>query len=495
MELKMHPAAPTARPIRFWFRGKTQSVADQAHTRTILQWLREDQHAHGTKEGCGEGDCGACTVVIGTRDDQTPEGLRLEAINSCIQFLPALDGKALFTVEDLAQDGELHPVQKAMVDAHASQCGFCTPGIVMSLWAERENHSETPNREALCTALSGNLCRCTGYRPILDAAQAAWKTPCGKLARGPIRQALDELATDPPLAYSHLGKRFHAPHTIQALGALYSNMPHARLLAGSTDVGLWVTKQLRDLDDIIYLGAVDELKRVRKSAEWLEIGAAVSLSDAFPALCEEHEGWSELMTRFASRPIRNAGTLGGNVANGSPIGDSMPGLLALGGRVVLQRADETRELPLEDFYLGYQKTALQEAEFIRAVKIPRAKPVENGVHLFRTWKVSKRRDQDISAVCAGISIEVDTNAQIRNARIAFGGMASIPKRAVQAEAQLIGQVLCEASIRRAMQALSADYQPITDMRASAEYRMQVARNLLLRLWHEFNQETTPEVTT
>lgn len=489
----MHPAAPTARPIQFWFRGNIQSVANQAHTRTILQWLREDQHAHGTKEGCGEGDCGACTVVIGTRDDQAPEGLRLEAINSCIQFLPALDGKALFTVEDLAQDGQLHPVQQAMVDAHASQCGFCTPGIVMSLWAERENHNETPDREALCTALSGNLCRCTGYRPILDAAQAAWKTPCGKLARGPIRQALDQLATEPPLVYNHQGKHFHAPRTIQALSTLYSGMPHARLLAGSTDVGLWVTKQQRDLGDIIYLGAVDELKNIRKSAEWLEIGAAVSLSDAFPALCEEHAGWNELANRFASRPIRNAGTLGGNVANGSPIGDSMPGLLALGCRVVLQRADEVRELALEDFYLGYQKTALQPAEFIRAVKIPRARAVEKGLHLFLTWKVSKRRDQDISAVCAGISIELDTTARISNARIAFGGMAAVPKRAFHAEAQLNGQVLCEASIRRAMQALAADYQPITDMRASAEYRMQVARNLLLRLWHEYNQEKTPEV--
>ncbi|WP_018606867.1 xanthine dehydrogenase small subunit [Uliginosibacterium gangwonense] len=489
----MHPAPPTVRPVHFWFRGQIQSVTDQPHTRTILQWLREDQHPYGTKEGCGEGDCGACTVVIGTRDDQAPEGLRLEAINSCIQFLPALDGKALFTVEDLAQDGQLHPVQKAMVDAHASQCGFCTPGIVMSLWAERENQNETPDREALCVTLSGNLCRCTGYRPILDAAQAAWKTPCGKLARGPIRQALEQLAAKPSLAYSYSDKHFYAPHTLEELSRLYASNPQARLLAGSTDVGLWVSKQLRELDDIIYLGAVEELKQIHTTPESLDIGAAVSLSDAFSALCTEHEGWGSLMTRFASRPIRNAGTLGGNVANGSPIGDSMPGLLALGGHVVLQRENETRELALEDFYLGYQKTALQPAEFIRTIKIPLVKSDKDGRHLFRTWKVSKRRDQDISAVCAAFSIKLDSLGKIKDARIAYGGMAAIPKRAFHAEAELIGQNLSEEVIRNAMRVLATDYQPISDMRASAEYRMQVARNLLLRLWYEFNERLMPEV--
>jgi xanthine dehydrogenase small subunit len=476
------------RPIRFWFRGEIRSVTAVSPTRSVLQWLREDEAATGTKEGCGEGDCGACTVVIGSRDDSAPEGLRLEAVNSCIQFLPTLDGKALFTIEDLARDGELHPLQQAMVDAHASQCGFCTPGIVMSLWADHENRRQAPSRAELCEALSGNLCRCTGYRPILDAAEAAWRTPCGKLARAPIRAALEDLAAEPPLHYSHDKAVFHAPRSLEALAALRLARPGARLLAGSTDVGLWVNKQLKELPELIYLGAVAELKHLHFSEEWLEIGAAVTLSDAFAALTRLDPGWQELGLRFASRPVRNAGTLGGNVANGSPIGDSMPGLIACRARVVLQQGPTTHELPLEDFYLGYQKTALQSGEFIRALRIPRYLGNPGETRMFRSWKVSKRQDQDISAVCAAFALCFDDIGQIQDARIALGGMAPTPRRALQAERALHGQVFDLRAVELAMAALEADFQPIDDLRASAAYRMQVARNLLRRLWLEYQNQ-------
>lgn len=478
--------APTERAIRFWFRGKIQSVSQLAPTRTILQWLREDQHAHGTKEGCGEGDCGACMVVIGSRDDTAPEGLRLDAINSCIQLLPTLDGKALFTVEDLAQGDQLHPVQAAMVEAHASQCGFCTPGFVMALWADHENRRSAPSREELCTTLSGNLCRCTGYRPILDAAQAAWKTPCGKLARQPIRAALDELAQDAYLHYRHENAHFYAPDSLEALGELYLQHPHARLLAGSTDIGLWVTKQFRNLGDIIYLGKVEALQHIRTTEHGLEIGAGANLNAAFAALSQYDAGWDALAPRFASQPVRNAGTLGGNVANGSPIGDSMPGLLTLNAEIILQRGQEVRQLALKDFYLGYQRNALAAGEFVRSIILP---PAPTGLRLFfRTWKVSKRQDQDISAVCGAFAVVLDEQDQIQEVRIAYGGMAAIPKRAAQAELRLRGKPMNAESINKAMQALPEDYQPLTDMRASADYRMRVAQNLLLRFEQAYQAE-------
>lgn len=479
----MSPMRVDPRPIRFWFRGRIVSVADVPITRTVLQWLREDQHAMGTKEGCGEGDCGACTVVLGSRDDDAPDGVRLQAVNSCIQFLASLDGKALFTVEDLAKGNELHPVQQAMVDLHGSQCGFCTPGIVMSLWANYENRSTPPSREEVEECLSGNLCRCTGYRPIVDAARAAWQSPARKLDRHPLRQALDELAALPFLRYEQGGHSFSAPRDVASLATLCEAMPEARLLAGSTDVGLWVTKQLRELGDVILVSGVAELKEISRRGDFLEIGAAVSLTDAFDALIEAEPAWAELALRFASVPVRNAGTLGGNVANGSPIGDSMPGLIAMGAQIVLQKGSRIRELPLEDFYLGYQKKALEPGEFVRAIRMP----IDVRGRTFRIWKVSKRVDQDISAVCGAISLTRDIAGAITEARIAFGGMAAMPKRASQAETALVGSPLTEFSVRAAMAVLDSDFAPISDMRASSAYRLQVAKNLLWRLWLEIGK--------
>ncbi|WP_035059687.1 xanthine dehydrogenase small subunit [Andreprevotia chitinilytica] len=474
----------TARPIQFYFRGRVQQVDAVAPTRTVLQYLREDLHQTGSKEGCAEGDCGACTVVIG---ELTDDGFTLRAVNACIQFLPTLDGKALFTVEDLADGNTLHPVQQAMVDCHGSQCGFCTPGFVMSMWAMYEDRPTCPARDEVADVLSGNLCRCTGYRPILDAAKAAYTAPRIALDRLPVIAALRELAALSALEYHHENTRFFAPRSIDELAALRLAHPQATILAGSTDIGLWVTKQLRTLGDVIYLGAVDELRQVEHADGYLEIGAAVSLSDAFDALIAAEPAWQEIVRRFASLPIRNAGTLGGNVANGSPIGDSMPALIALGSRVVLRRGERVRDMPLEDFYLGYQKNALEAGEFVAALRVPDA---VNG-RLFRSYKISKRFDQDISAVCAAFAVTLDAANKVVDARIAYGGMAATPKRATACEAALRGQPWNEAGIAAAMAAIPTDFSPLTDMRASREYRLQVAASLLQRFWLETSAQSVP----
>ncbi|WP_233802778.1 xanthine dehydrogenase small subunit [Paraburkholderia sp. HP33-1] len=483
----------TPQTIRFYHQGSVREVAGVPATRTVLQHLREDLRCTGTKEGCAEGDCGACTVVVGELDARGD--LALKAVNACIQFLPTLDGRALFTVEDLrAANSALHPVQQALVDCHGSQCGFCTPGFVMSMWALYENqpaNAGPPSRNEIDAALSGNLCRCTGYRPIIEAAQKMFdyaRYPRVALDRDAIAATLRTLQRKDTFEYSAPDTRgaafgsstYHAPLTLDAFATLRARHPGARIVAGSTDVGLWVTKQFRDLGELLYTGNVAELKTIARDAQTLTIGAAVTLEDAYAALTADYPELAEMWTRFASLPIRNAGTLGGNVANGSPIGDSMPALLALGAEVVLRHDRTTRTLPLDAFYLGYQKTALAAGEFVSALRVPRP----TGALRFRTYKVAKRYDQDISAVCAAFALHVAEDGAIRAARVAFGGMAATPKRAAHAEAMLNDAAWNEATARRAMDALAADYQPLTDMRASSAYRLKVARNLLWRFYLE-----------
>jgi xanthine dehydrogenase small subunit len=468
-----------SQPIRFYYRGAVHEVSTASPTQTVLQHLREDLHCTGTKEGCAEGDCGACTVVLGTLVDGRVE---LQSVNSCIQFTPTLDGKALFTVEDLQQpDGALHPVQQALVECHGSQCGFCTPGFVMSLWGMYLNNDAQPcSRKEVDDALSGNLCRCTGYRPIIDAAQRMTELPKVAFDRAALAAQLQELKRDRLATYSVGERHFHAPRTLDELVELRASRPSALILAGSTDVGLWVTKQMRELNDIIYLGHVDALKTISADSGMLEIGAGVSLNDAYQAMCRHYPAQlGEMRQRFASLPIRNAGTLGGNVANGSPIGDSMPWMIALGSEVVLRGPAGRRVLPLEAFYLDYMKKDLRADEFVQAVRVPLPRA---GVQ-FRTYKLAKRFDQDISAVCAAFAFTLD-GGTVREARIAFGGMAATPRRAALAEAALNGKPWSEEQLAIAMDALAQDYQPLSDMRASSAYRMKTAQNLLRRFWFE-----------
>ena len=465
----------TTRPIRFFHRGRVVEIAQPAPTRTVLEWLREDQRCTGTKEGCAEGDCGACTVVVGELDTQG--ALQLKPVNACIQFLPTLDGKALFTVEDVKQGAALHPVQQAMVQCHGSQCGFCTPGFVMSMWAGYERHQAAgtvPTRQQLADDVSGNLCRCTGYKPILDAGQRMFELPAVRLDAAPVREALAALASDPPLATPG----FHAPRTLAAFAALREAKPEARVLAGSTDIGLWVTKQFRDLGELIFIGEVAELKRIAIDGDTLRIGAGASLESAWQALAAEWPGLRDVWLRFASLPIRQAGTMGGNVANGSPIGDAAPVLMALGARIVLRRGERQREMPLAEFYVDYMKNRLEPGEFVEALAVP----LDTAQQL-RAYKISKRFDCDISAVCAGLSIVLE-GEHVARVRFAFGGMAATVKHAARAEAAVLGQPWTEATLDAAVAALAQDFQPLSDMRASAAYRLQVAQNLLRRYWLE-----------
>jgi xanthine dehydrogenase small subunit len=479
--------------LHFLLDGRDIRLDRVSPTTTLLNWLREDEGRTGTKEGCAEGDCGACTVVVAEARDGE---LVWRSVNACIQFLPTLHGKALFTVESLrASEGGLHPAQTAMVSCHGSQCGFCTPGFVMSLFGLYQTEA-APDGDAVADALSGNLCRCTGYRPIIDAAQAMYRLPApgGELpapqwqnASDPAAQALlDRLvrmnADDVTLDLVHADGRFTAPHTLDEFATCVATHPDATILAGSTDIGLWVTKQFRRLPHLIYLGRVRELDRLSETDGWLDINAAVRLEDAFEAILPHYPELTELWRRFASRPIRNAGTLCGNIANGSPIGDSMPALIAIGTEVVLRHGDRTRVLPLEALYLGYQKKDLAPGEFVQCVRIPLARgPLDE--HLIRAWKISRRHDQDISAVFAGFSL-THHHGVVSGARLAFGGMAATPKRASHAEATLIGRPFDDAALSDARAALALDFQPLSDMRASAEYRMTVAQNLLTRLHHE-----------
>jgi xanthine dehydrogenase small subunit len=472
-------------PLRFFRRGEVVTLPAIATNRTLLEVLREDLHCTGTKEGCGEGDCGACTVVIGNADG---DSVKYSAINSCIRMAHSVDGMALWTVEDLsAANGDLHPAQQAMVDCHGSQCGFCTPGFVMSLFGLYQKHQneigkgEAISREQAQTALSGNLCRCTGYRPILDAAQAMQALPAARVNEAELLSNLQLLA--------HISRGLEAdfayisPRSLPELLQARARHPDAQLVAGCTDVGLWVTKQHQQFDRVIDITQVAELRRIEQYPHHLAIGAAVTLSDAFAALVADRPQLAEFAHRFAGLPVRNSGTLGGNVANGSPIGDSMPLLIALGASVVLMRQSGKkmahRELPLEDLYTGYRKNVLKPDEVLAWIKVPKATATERS----RVYKVSKRFEDDISAVCLGLNLHID-HGVVKHASIGAGGVAATPMRARQTEAALRGQPWTQATVHLAIQVLRAEFTPLSDMRASAAYRSTVLGNLLQRYWLE-----------
>lgn len=470
----------STRPIRFVHQGRAVSVQAEP-TRTLLDWLREDARCSGTKEGCAEGDCGACTVLLGRPDAHAPGGVSLRPVNACLQFLPMVDGAAVVTVEDLGPEAT-HPAQQAMVQCHGSQCGFCTPGFVMSLVATHERHcaaGSRPTRNELADDLAGNLCRCTGYRPILDAGERMFDTAGPRLDRAALATALGELKADAPLSFAHEGQRCWVPRTLADFASLREQQPQARVLAGCTDIGLWVNKQMRDVGDLLLIGQVAELQRIEPLPDGgLQIGAAVPLEDGWRALVQRWPALDDMHRRFASPPVRHAGTLVGNLANGSPIGDTAPVLIALGATLVLRRGAATRTLPLERFYTGYMTNELQAGEFVQAVQVP---PPQAGEAL-AAYKVSKRFDSDISAVACGLHLQRDAAGVVTGARFAFGGMAAVVKRAAAAEAAVLGQPWTEATLQAAQQALRQDFSPLTDLRASAAYRRTVSANLLRRFW-------------
>jgi len=442
--------------IAFLLNGTPVRVSGDAPTRTLLDFLREAKGLTGTKEACREGDCGACTVMV-TDDNGT------RALNSCILFLPQLHGKAVRSVEGLTgPEGQMHPVQTAMVDHHGSQCGFCTPGFCVSMAV---GHMQ--GRHDHDTVLAGNLCRCTGYAPIIRAAKAAEPAPVPEWMQTDAAILCAQIST-----HNADGAR-----DLDDFATWYAANPDATLIAGATDVGLWVTKQLRDLVKPTFLGGLTALKNIDRQGDMLHIGAGVTIEALRDAMLPLHPSFAEMLRRFASLQVRNAATIGGNIANGSPIGDTPPALIALGARLHLRCGTTRREMALEDFFLDYRKQDRQPGEFVEALTIPAHAPAH------RVYKLSKRFDQDISAVCGGFNVLV-TDGMVQSARIAFGGMAGIPKRAKAAETALLGQPWTLATIASAQAAMAQDFTPMSDMRASAAYRLTAAQNMLTRYFHD-----------
>ncbi|NBE06796.1 xanthine dehydrogenase small subunit [Paragemmobacter ruber] len=471
--------------IAFLLNGTPVRVTGTAPTRTLLDWLREERGLCGTKEGCNEGDCGACTVMV-------TDAAGSRALNACILFLPQLHGKAVRTVEGLSgPKGEMHPVQEAMVTHHGAQCGFCTPGFVVSMAVAQMN-----GRRDHDDVLAGNLCRCTGYAPIIRAAEAAATAPVPDWMESDRRFILAQIPTsDGPTKTGASGTgaggsggtavppavpdAAFRPTNSDDLADWYLAHPDATLIAGATDVGLWVTKQLRDLAPVAFLNGVTDLQQIERQGGMLHIGAAVTIAALRTAVQDRLPSFAELLRRYASEQVRNAATIGGNIANGSPIGDGPPALIALGATLHLRRGDELRSIPLDSFFLDYRKQDRRPGEFVAGVSFPEQAPG------LRCYKLSKRFDQDISAVCGCFNLTLDAG-RITAARIAFGGMAGIPKRATHVEQALIGEPWSEATITKALPAFAQDFTPLSDMRASATYRLETAANMLRRYFHDLN---------
>lgn len=485
--------------IEFYLNGQPQTVENADPNLSILEWLRTKMRLTGTKEGCASGDCGACTVVTGTpviSKSGNPKGMEYQAVNSCITLMGSLHGKHLVTVDAL-QEAPGHPVQQAMMEHHGAQCGFCTPGFIMSLFAlHTRQEGKAADDHTLLEALSGNLCRCTGYRPIMDAGRQAmvqtWspepaKTLQGKSGEGVanslkdsfkdkgVLKALTEMGSRPSSFTAPGGRRYDAPTSLKDMRELRKRFPDSRLVAGSTDLALEITQQLKTLDHLVSIERVPELHTLSSDSHGLVIGAGVTYEHFRKPLSKLWPDFDAMLGRLGSVQIRNRGTLGGNIGNASPIGDMPPPLIALDATLVLDGPKGERELPIERFFLGYKKTDLQPGEFVRSVRVPA--PAQNQ-RLF-IYKISKRLDDDISAVLGAFRLTV-IDGIVSDCRLAFGGMAATPARAKAAEAALSGQPWNDDSVSRAITALAGDFTPMSDVRASASYRLQVAGNLLRR---------------
>ncbi|MBB3146071.1 xanthine dehydrogenase small subunit [Phyllobacterium trifolii] len=472
--------------IRFLLNDKVVERTDVPPTETLLDYLRLDRKLRGTKEGCAEGDCGACTVLVGRLFNGR---LKYESVNACIRFVGSLDGGHVVTVEALAgSDGTLHPVQQAMVDTHASQCGFCTPGFVMSLYGLWMQNPK-PNIQEIEKALQGNLCRCTGYAAIIRAAESV--TAIGDLNRDPLvterARVTEQLLTLKDGKRVVLGEgrqQLVLPVDVDDFADVLERNPGATIVAGSTDVGLWVTKFMREIGPVVFLSHLDDLRLITEGDDGLTLGAGVSYTDAYPVIVRHFPQLKELWNRIGGEQVRNMGTVGGNVANGSPIGDTPPALIGLGATVQLREGKNRRSVPIEKYFIEYGKQDRAPGEFVEAIHIPYLDTRD----LYGVYKISKRLDEDISSVCGTFRISLDERGRVENAIIAFGGMAGTPKRASAVEASLTGAVWDEDTIEKAVPAFSDDFTPLTDWRASADYRLLVAKNLLRRFYLETRGE-------
>ncbi|CDX61447.1 Xanthine dehydrogenase XdhA [Mesorhizobium plurifarium] len=481
--------AKTRNEIRFILNGADIVLTEVAPDATLLDWLRLNRSLRGTKEGCAEGDCGACTVLVGKL---SADGLVYESVNACIRFMGSLDSTHVVTVEHLRGDGEkLHPVQQAMVDFHGSQCGFCTPGFVMSLYGLWMKTPD-PSNAAIEKALQGNLCRCTGYEAIMRAAHAI--SSYGKAAKDPLaverKDITARLKTLRDGARVEIGSgkaRLIVPADVDDFAAVLEKEPGATIVAGSTDVGLWVTKHMRDISPAIFIGGLEDLRAISEKDGVITIGAGVTYSEAFDTLSKRIPALGPLVDRIGGEQVRNMGTIGGNIANGSPIGDTPPPLIALGAELTLRKGVARRTIPLETFFIAYGKQDRQPGEFVETVRVP----VPAKGTKFAVYKVTKRRDEDITATLGAFYLTLAKDGTVADIRIAYGGMAATPKRATAVEKALAGKVWNEATVEAAMAEYAKDFTPLTDMRATAEYRALAAKNLLLRFYIETTGTKAP----
>ncbi len=471
----------TSNTIKFVWNNKILKIDNPDPNETLLNFIRLKIKKTGTKEGCAEGGCGACTVVLAELKKNT---LTYKAINACISFVTILQGKQLILVEDLSNNnGSLHQVQKAMVDYHGSQCGFCTPGFVMSLFAMQKNCSSY-TEENIRDSISGNLCRCTGYRPIIDAAKSLNnKNKSDKFVKNK-KKIINLLKKIKPenINIKNGNKKYFAPRTITELKKTIKDYPNSSFLSGGTDLSLIVTKERKDIDNIISLNSINELNFIEEKNENIVVGATTSLREFELFIKKYYPDFTAILNRYGSVQIRNVATIAGNIATASPIGDTLPLLLSLDAKVVLQSLNKKTILPLKNFFISYRKTKLKKRQFIHSIMIPILKK-----NIFKAYKISKRIDDDISSVCASFNLEIK-NKKIKNIKIAYGGMASIPKRAINCEKTLINTNISEENIEKAKKILEKDFKPISDMRASKNYRMEIAKNLLMKCFMEIKDD-------
>ena len=468
--------------IQFLLNDKILKIKNPDPNKTILNYIRNDLKKTGTKEGCAEGGCGACTIVLG---ELIKNKIVYKAINACISFLPILNGKQLILVEDLNNGNDLHPVQEAMIKFHGSQCGFCTPGFTMSLFSMHKNNRSI-NSEVIDEALSGNLCRCTGYRPIIDAAKSLNnRNDQDKFKQKQIKTInLLKKIKSIDIEINNSGKKFFAPKTINNLKKILNKYPNAKILSGGTDLSLEVTKFRKEIKTIISLNSIEKLNFIKKNRNLLEIGATTSLLEFQNFIKSYFLDFHDILKRYGSLQIRNVGTIAGNIATASPIGDTLPLLLTLDAKIVVQGKNRKKIFSLSEFFISYRKTKLKKGEFIYSVKIP-----INKDNIFKAYKISKRFDDDISSVCGSFSFLIKKN-KITKAAIAYGGMSAIPKRASAIEKKLINSEFSENSFSKAVDLINKDFSPMDDMRASSEYRLAVAKNLLLKAFYEIKNKQT-----